>query len=48
MVLYGDDTWSKLFPGFFIREDPTTSFFVSDYTQVTSNADIRNRISQIF
>jgi ethanolaminephosphotransferase len=29
LVMYGDDTWLKLFPGFFVREDGTTSFFVS-------------------
>lgn len=29
LVLYGDDTWLKLFPGMFERSDGTTSFFVS-------------------
>jgi hypothetical protein len=29
LVMYGDDTWLKLFPGFFERADGTTSFFVS-------------------
>lgn len=29
MVMYGDDTWLKLFPGTFDRADGTTSFFVS-------------------
>jgi ethanolaminephosphotransferase len=29
LVMYGDDTWLKLFPGFFDRADGTTSFFVS-------------------
>lgn len=29
LVMYGDDTWLKLFPGMFEREDGTTSFFVS-------------------
>lgn len=29
LALYGDDTWLKLFPGMFAREDGTTSFFVS-------------------
>ena len=29
MVMYGDDTWLKLFPNFFDRVDGTTSFFVS-------------------
>lgn len=34
MVFYGDDTWLRLFPGKFLRNDGTTSFFVSDYTEV--------------
>jgi ethanolaminephosphotransferase len=29
MVMYGDDTWLKLFPNFFDRADGTSSFFVS-------------------
>jgi len=29
VVMYGDDTWLKLFPGIFDRADGTTSFFVS-------------------
>ncbi len=33
--MFGDDTWLKLFPGRFVREDGTTSFFVSDYTEVS-------------
>ena len=35
--MYGDDTWLKLFPGFFERADGTTSFFVSDFTEVDNN-----------
>ena len=34
VVFYGDDTWMKLFPGHFARTDGTTSFFVTDYTEV--------------
>ena len=34
IVFYGDDTWIKLFPGHFLRTDGTTSFFVTDYTEV--------------
>lgn len=34
VVMYGDDTWLKLFPGRFLRYDGTTSFIVSDYTEV--------------
>lgn len=29
LVLYGDDTWLKLFPNTFSRADGTSSFFVS-------------------
>jgi len=35
-VFYGDDTWLKLFPELFLRSEGTTSFFVSDYTEVSS------------
>lgn len=37
IVFYGDDTWLKLFPDFFHRVDGTTSFFVSDFTEVDNN-----------
>ncbi|KAF4237709.1 hypothetical protein CNMCM8980_002396 [Aspergillus fumigatiaffinis] len=37
LVMYGDDTWIKLFPGVFERSDGTTSFFVSDFTEVDHN-----------
>eukprot|EP01130_Rhizamoeba_saxonica_P015108 TRINITY_DN671_c0_g2_i2.p1 TRINITY_DN671_c0_g2~~TRINITY_DN671_c0_g2_i2.p1 ORF type:complete len:901 (-),score=93.06 TRINITY_DN671_c0_g2_i2:93-2795(-) len=37
MVFYGDDTWLKLFPDLFVRSEGTTSFFVSDYTEVDDN-----------
>ncbi|XP_035699343.1 GPI ethanolamine phosphate transferase 2-like [Branchiostoma floridae] len=37
MVFYGDDTWLKLFPDHFVRYDGTTSFFVTDYTEVDNN-----------
>ena len=29
LVMYGDDTWLKLFPNTFSRADGTSSFFVS-------------------
>ena len=29
LVMYGDDTWLKLFPDMFFRADGTSSFFVS-------------------
>ncbi|KAJ6145191.1 GPI ethanolamine phosphate transferase 2 [Penicillium chermesinum] len=37
LVMYGDDTWLKLFPGMFDRADGTTSFFVSDFIEVDQN-----------
>ncbi|MCJ1288468.1 major facilitator super transporter protein, partial [Xylographa opegraphella] len=37
LVMYGDDTWLKLFPDTFFRSDGTTSFFVSDFTEVDQN-----------
>ncbi|KAG8454532.1 hypothetical protein GDO86_000957 [Hymenochirus boettgeri] len=48
IVFYGDDTWIRLFPKHFVEFDGTTSFFVSDYTEVDNNVtrhldDILNR-----
>ncbi|KAH9860201.1 hypothetical protein IAQ61_011985 [Plenodomus lingam] len=37
LVMYGDDTWLKLFPDFFERVDGTSSFFVADFTEVDNN-----------
>ncbi|KAJ6787731.1 hypothetical protein PWT90_03479 [Aphanocladium album] len=37
VVMYGDDTWLKLFPDFFDRHDGTSSFFVADFTEVDNN-----------
>ncbi|KAL9108954.1 MAG: hypothetical protein Q9227_006350 [Pyrenula ochraceoflavens] len=37
LVMYGDDTWLKLFPDFFQDADGTSSFFVSDFTEVDNN-----------
>ncbi|XP_007467956.1 PREDICTED: GPI ethanolamine phosphate transferase 2 isoform X2 [Lipotes vexillifer] len=37
IVFYGDETWGKLFPKHFVEYDGTTSFFVSDYTEVDDN-----------
>ena len=34
VVFYGDDTWIRLFPDAFVRSEGTTSFFVTDYTEV--------------
>ncbi|XP_014222688.1 GPI ethanolamine phosphate transferase 2 [Trichogramma pretiosum] len=36
-IFYGDDTWLKLFPNEFYRSEGTTSFYVSDYTEVDNN-----------
>lgn len=36
IVFYGDDTWLKLFPeGVFKRSEGVTSFFVTDFYEVT-------------
>lgn len=37
VIMYGDDTWLKLFPNHFSRSEGTTSFFVSDFTEVDNN-----------
>ncbi|XP_064624734.1 GPI ethanolamine phosphate transferase 2-like [Lineus longissimus] len=37
IIFYGDDTWIRLFPDHFQRTDGTTSFFVTDYTEVDYN-----------
>ncbi|KAH9664388.1 GPI ethanolamine phosphate transferase 2 [Citrus sinensis] len=37
MVMHGDDTWLKLFPGLFTRHDGVSSFFVKDTIQVDQN-----------
>ncbi|CAB4066957.1 PIGG [Lepeophtheirus salmonis] len=37
IVYYGDDTWIKLFPDSFLRNEGTSSFFVSDFHQVDDN-----------
>lgn len=29
LIMFGDDTWLKLFPNFFLRADGTSSFFVA-------------------
>lgn len=35
--MYGDDTWIKLFPSMFDQSEGTSSFFVSDFTEVDNN-----------
>ncbi|KKA27122.1 hypothetical protein TD95_000367 [Thielaviopsis punctulata] len=37
MVMFGDDTWMKLFPDTFDRGDGTSSFYVADFTIVDNN-----------
>ncbi|XP_014471652.1 PREDICTED: GPI ethanolamine phosphate transferase 2 [Dinoponera quadriceps] len=37
LVFYGDETWLSLFPNMFKRHDGTTSFFVTDFTEVDNN-----------
>ncbi|KAM5338316.1 GPI ethanolamine phosphate transferase 2 isoform 2-T2 [Glossophaga mutica] len=37
IIFYGDETWVKLFPRHFVEYDGTTSFFVSDHTEVDDN-----------
>ncbi|KAF3920480.1 hypothetical protein ABW20_dc0106552 [Dactylellina cionopaga] len=37
LIMFGDDTWLKLFPGMFDRTEGTVSFYVSDFTEVDNN-----------
>ncbi|XP_038881646.1 GPI ethanolamine phosphate transferase 2 isoform X3 [Benincasa hispida] len=37
MVMCGDETWLKLFPGLFMRDDGVSSFFVKDTVEVDKN-----------
>ncbi|KAA8546732.1 hypothetical protein F0562_003161 [Nyssa sinensis] len=37
MVMLGDETWLKLFPGLFTRHDGVSSFYVKDTIQVDQN-----------
>ncbi|XP_038720563.1 GPI ethanolamine phosphate transferase 2 isoform X2 [Tripterygium wilfordii] len=37
MVMLGDETWLRLFPGLFIRQDGVSSFYVKDTIQVDHN-----------
>lgn len=39
MVMYGDDTWLKLFPDIFDRADGTSSFFVAVSSTLTLSLD---------
>lgn len=43
LVMYGDDTWLKLFPHMFDRADGTTSFFVS----VSGLSKLRTRVVKL-
>jgi len=44
LVFYGDDTWLSLFPHMFERHDGTTSFFVTDFTEVISTCYTGNKL----
>ncbi|XP_054809274.1 GPI ethanolamine phosphate transferase 2 isoform X2 [Prosopis cineraria] len=48
MVMLGDDTWLKLFPGLFVRHDGVSSFFVKDTVQVDQNVSrhLENELGQ--
>ncbi|KAK4771608.1 hypothetical protein SAY87_032140 [Trapa incisa] len=37
IIMFGDDTWLKLFPDFFARTDGVSSFFVRDTVEVDQN-----------
>ncbi|KAL0110564.1 hypothetical protein PUN28_013867 [Cardiocondyla obscurior] len=37
LIFYGDDTWLSLFPDIFDRHEGTSSFFVTDFTEVDNN-----------
>ncbi|KYN05182.1 GPI ethanolamine phosphate transferase 2 [Cyphomyrmex costatus] len=37
LIFYGDETWLSLFPHIFNRHDGTTSFVVTDFTEVDNN-----------
>ncbi|KAL4567959.1 hypothetical protein LXL04_023556 [Taraxacum kok-saghyz] len=37
MVMFGDETWLKLFPGLFTQHDRISSFFVKDTVKVDHN-----------
>ena len=40
LLMYGDDTWLKLFPDTFSRSDGTSSFFVSVSASILENCTI--------
>lgn len=46
LVMYGDDTWLKLFPNTFDRADGTTSFFVSVWTNMTPEPESGTLLSK--
>lgn len=49
IVFYGDDTWVRLFPKHFMEHDGTTSFFVSDYTEVCMSPSLSMKdVSYVF
>ncbi|KAL5753336.1 hypothetical protein ACOSP7_023511 [Xanthoceras sorbifolium] len=48
MVMLGDETWLKLFPGLFMRHDGVSSFFVKDTVEVDRNVSrhLENELSR--
>ena len=46
IVFYGDDTWIRMFPKMFKRFDGTTSFFVTDYTEVRCFLTLSESLSE--
>lgn len=48
IVFYGDDTWVRLFPKHFMEYDGTTSFFVSDYTEVRMSQTPRASLNKTY
>uniref|UniRef100_T1JP07 Uncharacterized protein n=1 Tax=Strigamia maritima TaxID=126957 RepID=T1JP07_STRMM len=49
VLFYGDGTWLRLFPHHFKRSEGTTSFFVSDYTEVDNNVttNLNNELKRL-
>lgn len=46
VLMYGDETWLKLFPSSFVRSDGTTAFFVLD-TEVVDNNVTRHVMPEL-
>lgn len=46
LIMYGDDTWLKLFPGTFSRSDGTSSFFVSVSAVILATCILEERVTE--